>query len=204
MVFSTYKAIQNCYPKSWAKLQSYKDFPGSASGKEPTSQMQEIKEMQVILRSARSPLGGHGNPLQYSCLANPMTEEPSGLQSIGSQTVRHDWSDWACMHACKESMGLPRWLRGKESTCQWRRHRRHRFDPWVGKVPWRRKWQSISVFLPGISHGQRGLVGYSPWGHRVGHEWTCMQARSVWGFLWFCFLPISKTDQFSSFFLQVW
>ena len=160
--------------------------------------------MQVFLKSARFPLGGHGNPLQYSCLANSMTEEPSGLQSIESQTVRHDWSDWACMHARKERMGLPRWLRGKESTCQWRRHRRHRFDPWVGKVPWRRKWQPISVFLPGISHGQRSLVGYTPWGHRVGHEWTCMQARSVWGFLWLRFLPTSKTDQFSSFFLQVW
>ena len=128
--------------------------------------------MQVFLKSARFPLGGHGNPLQYSCLANSMTEEPSGLQSMESQTVRHDWSDWACMHARKERMGLPRWLRGKESTCQWRRHRRHRFDPWVGKVPWRRKWQPISVFLPGISHGQRSLVGYSPWGHRVGHCWV--------------------------------
>ena len=37
------------------------------------------------------------------------------------------------------------------------------FDPWVGKIPWRRKWQSTSVFLPGESHGWRNLVGYSPW-----------------------------------------
>ena len=56
---------------------------------------------------------------------------------------------------------LPRWLSGKESTCQCRRHR---FDPWVGKIPWRRKWQPTPVFLPGESHGQRSLVGYSPWG----------------------------------------
>ena len=37
------------------------------------------------------------------------------------------------------------------------------FNPWVGKIPWRRKWQSTLVFLPGESHGQGSLVGYSPW-----------------------------------------
>ena len=41
---------------------------------------------------------------------------------------------------------------------------RHGFDPWVGKIPWRRKWQPTPVFLPGESHGQRSLVGYSLWG----------------------------------------
>ena len=52
-------------------------------------------------------------------------------------------------------------LSGKESACQ---HRRHGFYLWVGKSPWRRKWQPILVFLPGDSHGQRNLVGYRPWG----------------------------------------
>ena len=37
-------------------------------------------------------------------------------------------------------------------------------NPWVGKIPWRRKWQPTPIFLPGESHGQRSLVGYSPWG----------------------------------------
>ena len=40
------------------------------------------------------------------------------------------------------------------------------FDPWVGKIPWRRKWQPTPVFLPGESHGQRTLLGYSPWGRK--------------------------------------
>ena len=40
------------------------------------------------------------------------------------------------------------------------------FDPWVGKVPWRRKWQPTPVFMPGKSHGPRSLVGYSPWDHK--------------------------------------
>ena len=38
------------------------------------------------------------------------------------------------------------------------------FNPWVRKIPWRRAWQFTSVFLPGDFHGQRSLVGYSPWG----------------------------------------
>ena len=38
------------------------------------------------------------------------------------------------------------------------------FDPWVRKIPWRRKGQPTPVFLPGKSHGQRSLVGHSPWG----------------------------------------
>ena len=39
-------------------------------------------------------------------------------------------------------------------------------DPWVGKIPWRRAWQPTPVFLPEESHGQKSLVGYSPWGHK--------------------------------------
>ena len=41
---------------------------------------------------------------------------------------------------------------------------RHGFNPWVGKIPWNRKWQPPPVFLPGKFHGQRNLAGYSPWG----------------------------------------
>ena len=62
-----------------------------------------------------------------------------------------------------EAVRLPRWLSGEESTWQCRRHG---LDPWVGKIPWRRKWQPAPVFLPGKSHGQRSLGGYSPWGHK--------------------------------------
>ena len=39
-------------------------------------------------------------------------------------------------------------------------------ETWVEKIPWRRKWQPTPVFLPGKFHGQRSLVGYSPWGHQ--------------------------------------
>ena len=56
------------------------------------------------------------------------------------------------------------WLSSKESACQYRRRRRCRSDPLIGKIPWRRKWQLTPVFLPEESHGQRSLAGYSPWG----------------------------------------
>ena len=59
-------------------------------------------------------------------------------------------------------LGLPRWLSGKESACQCRRHR---FDPWVGRIPWRRKWQPTPVFLLGKFHGQRG-AWWGPWGSK--------------------------------------
>ena len=65
---------------------------------------------------------------------------------------------------------LPWWLNGKESTCQCKRLR---FNPWVRKIPWRRKWQPTPVFL--LRNGQRSLVGYSPWGHK---SWTWHQISS--------------------------
>ena len=49
-------------------------------------------------------------------------------------------------------------LSGKESACQCRRYK---CDPCVGKIPWRRKWQPTPVFLPGKSHGERSLAGYT-------------------------------------------
>ena len=64
----------------------------------------------------------------------------------------------------QNTSGLPWWLSGKEPSCQFRSYRRCRFDPWVGKSLWRRKWQPTPVFLPGESHEQGSLVGCSPWG----------------------------------------
>ena len=55
---------------------------------------------------------------------------------------------------------------GKEPACQSRRWKRGGFDPWVGKIPWRRAWQPTPILLPGESHGQRSLVGCGPWGHK--------------------------------------
>ena len=61
-------------------------------------------------------------------------------------------------------MGLPGWHSSNVSACQCRRHKRCRFDPWVGKIAWRGKWQPTPVFLPGAPHGQGSLASSSPWG----------------------------------------
>ena len=63
-------------------------------------------------------------------------------------------------------IGLPAGVRGKKPACQRRRHKRGRFDPWVEKIPWRRKWQLATRFLPEKFHEQRSLAGYSPWDHK--------------------------------------
>ena len=77
--------------------------------------------------------------------------------AVHGVTKNRTWlSDQKCMHW---------WLRlsGKESGSQCRRYR---FDPWIQKIAWRRKWQPTPVLLPRQFHGQRSLVGYSPWGRQ--------------------------------------
>ena len=64
---------------------------------------------------------------------------------------------------CEEGFPSGEWWR---TACQCGRCKRCGFDPWVGKIPWRREWQPVPVFLPGKSHGQRSLVGHSLWDHK--------------------------------------
>ena len=64
-----------------------------------------------------------------------------------------------CMYLC----GFPRWCSGKESTCQCRRHKRCRVYLWIWKIPWSRRCQPTTVFLPGKFYGQRSLAGCSIW-----------------------------------------
>ena len=94
----------------------------------------------------------------------PGTGEPGGLPSMWSHRVGHDWSDLAAAAAVESIWGFPGGTSGKELACQCRRHKSGRFDPWVGKILQGRAWQLTPVFLPGEAHGQRSLVGYSPWG----------------------------------------
>ena len=64
----------------------------------------------------------------------------------------------------RDGLGFPGGASGKEPACHCSRHKRCRFDTCVRKIPWRRPRQPTPVFLPGESHGQRSLVGYSPQG----------------------------------------
>ena len=55
---------------------------------------------------------------------------------------------------------------GEESASWCRKCKWHGFDPWVGKIPWSRKWHHTAALLPGKFNGQRSPTGYSPWGHK--------------------------------------
>ena len=73
--------------------------------KNPPTNAGNIRDEGLIPGSGRSPGGGHGNPLQYSCLEkSPWTEKPGGLQSMRLQRVRHDWRDLACTHSSQGKM----------------------------------------------------------------------------------------------------
>ena len=101
------------------------------------------------------------------------------------------------------------WLNDKEPSCQ---HRRHRFGPWVRKIPWRRKWQPTPVFLPEKKfHGKRSLVGYSPWGHtRVRHNLATKHHQLCYtvGLCWLSILNIVlyisiPNSQLTLFYLKI-
>ena len=94
-------------------------------------------------------------------------------------------------------IGLPWWFSGKESACQYRNCRRRSFDPWVSKICWRRRWQPTSAFLPGKSHSQRSLAGYSPGGHcslpcKSKQEPSGQQPTFCFGFLG---IPLRRLKQ---------
>ena len=80
----------------------------------------------------------------------------------------------------KFKMQLRNHKSGASWVAQWLRVcckcKRHKFNPWVRKTPWRRRWQTTPVFLLGEFHGQSSLAGYSPWDHKVRHDWTTEHA----------------------------
>ena len=78
--------------------------------------------------------------------------------------------------------GASRWFSSKESTCQCRRYG---FDPWVEKIPWRRKWQPTPVYLPGESPWAEEPGWLQSMGsQRVGHDWVTKQKQQRYrGFL---------------------
>ena len=116
----------------------------------------------------------------------PWMEEPGRLQATGSQRVGHDWATsphlmiklWNTIWPLKaeKDQNIEKDLQSRTgnlcikwgfpvgSVAKNPPARRCGFYPWVGKIPWRRAWQPTPVFLPGKSHRQRSLVGYSPWG----------------------------------------
>ena len=116
------------------------------------------------------------------CWKEPRTREeaprpedtPLGTVATGNVVNTLHFISLYSLQGCPSPWGLcwchkscflascPWWLRRLKVCLQCQRPE---FDPWVRKIPWRRKWQPTPVFLPGKSHGWRSLVGYSPWGY---------------------------------------
>ena len=69
---------------------------------------------------------------------------------------------------------------GKEPASQCKKCKRCGFDPWVGKITWRRAWQPTPVFLPEESHEQRNLVGYNPWGGKESDTTEATKHKCPW------------------------
>ena len=90
-----------------------------------------------------------------------------GSYPVNFDTCSPDWNSWfnhsIFLYSDFFITGLPWWLRGQSLCLQCRRPGS---DPWVRKIPWRRKWQPTLVLLPGKFHGQRSLVGYNLWGRK--------------------------------------
>ena len=112
--------------------------------------------------------GAAGTP-NCQCLQRAAELGRAGWHDLWPRRASSVWCQWTVQILSYVYMpGLPWWLSSKESACECRRCG---FDPWVGKIPWRRNWEPTAVFLPEESHGQKGLVGYSPWVcKRVGHN----------------------------------
>ena len=127
-------------------------FPRSAVVKNLPTNAGDTRDLSLIPGSERSPGVGNGNPFQYT-----MGKRQS-LQVLGKLDSHMQKKK---IQPLSYFRGSPGGSGGKEFACQCRRHR---FNPWVRKIPWRRRRQPAPVFLPEKFHGQRSLEGYSPWG----------------------------------------
>ena len=90
----------------------------------------------------------------------PLLAKKFSLISLLLENARRQAS---CSPSLSWRLGFPGGADGKASACN---AGDPGFDSWVGKIPWRRKWQSTPTLLPGKPQGQRSLIGYSPWGRK--------------------------------------
>ena len=101
-------------------------------------------------------------------LRAPWTVTHQGLPS-----VEFSWQEYWSVLSFPSPGNLPREF-ASDSKSIWLQCKRPRFNLCVMKIPWRRKWQPIPVLFSGESHGQRSLVGYSPWSHKELDTTKCL------------------------------
>ena len=162
-------------------------FPGGIPGKESAC---KAGDPGSIPGSRRSP-EGNGYPLQHSYMEKSMDRGAwQGSYSLWGCRVERDWPTNERIQVAQ----------CQESACQWRRRRgrrRCRFDPWVGKIPLRGKWQPTSVFLAWKISGTEGPGGLQSTGsQRVGYDWA-------WAWTWVT-NTFTYISQISKLFVQVY
>ena len=134
----------------------------------PPANSTDIRDLGSILGLGRSPEGGHGNPFQYSCLEKPMDRAAWWPIVHGVLKCWTRLSKWTT----KGLLGFPGGASGKELACQCRKHKRHGINPWIGKIPWMRAWQTTPVFLPGQFSWKEDPGSLQPVGSQsVGQNW---------------------------------
>ena len=120
------------------------------------------------------------------CIWNYLHLRPSG-------SILYMWTivtPFLFLKDLKYIIRLPWWLCDEEPSWQCRRGR---FNPQSRKILWWRKWQPSPVFLLGKSHGQRSLVGYSPWGRkRIGQDLATKQLQYFGHLMWRVDLGLSE------------
>ena len=134
-------------------------------------------------------------PQPTSQRADPSREEKRVGCGVSVQMTHVLHSRWWNWNSLITPVGFPRGSDGKEC-------KRPRFDPWVRKIPWRRAWQPTLVFLPGESHGQRSLAGYSPWGRKELDTAEQLTHSTLLHFVTSQFLPLylKQKDPYLSMF----
>ena len=144
---STYQCRSSIGQRGWGKKQSKSKELSFPKSVFPCG-LGDSGSIPGSGRSQQKEMATHSSILAWKI---PWTQEPGGLRSMVLQRFGYDW---AIVHQC----------------------RRPGFDPWVRKIPWRRKWQPTSVVLRGKFHGPRTLAGYSLQGCKnVGNDLATKQ-----------------------------
>ena len=133
------------------------------SNRKKVTTLLSSKRKEEFLLTCNSPVNETITTWTMKNHCNLISQFPS-MDSVYNSSPKSSFSSITVPVLC--SPDLPRWLNGKESTYNARDTGDVGLIPEVRKIPWRRKWQPTPVFLPGKSHGQRTLVGYSPRGHK--------------------------------------
>ena len=135
---------------------AWQPTPVFLTGESPWTEPSGLHANYRVTKSRPRRSGQHSTQLIYNIVSG------SGVQRSDSVLYKYIYIHTA---------GLPGGTNGKKPTCQGRPHKRLRFNPWVGKIPWRREWQPTPVFSPGKFHG-RGESGrqQSTGSQRIRHD----------------------------------